>query len=86
MHPDLSSHLHSDKCNELIQLLKQCHDDHPFRKFIGICNSEDAQMLRCLKEERIARRNLNRQKSDEMKKRWRMNAAKAREKEAQQQL
>lgn len=82
MHTDLSQHLHSDKCNELIRLLQKCHDDHPFKKFFGYCNHEDAVMLRCLKEERLARRALNRKKSEEMKKRWKMNAeARARERE-----
>lgn len=74
MHTDLSAHLHSDKCNDLIQLLQKCHDEHPFRKFLGYCNHEDAEMLRCLKQERLARRDQNRIKSEEMKKRWRMNA------------
>lgn len=86
MHTDLSAHLHSDECNQLIRLLQNCHADHPFAKFVGICNDEDAYMLRCLKKERIGRRALNRQKSDEMKKRWRMNAQRAKEKEAQQQM
>lgn len=81
MHTDLSSHLHSGQCNDLIQLLQQCHDDNPFRKFFGYCNHEDAQMLRCLKQERLARRDLNRKKSEEMKKRWRENQARARQQE-----
>ncbi|KAL3270707.1 hypothetical protein HHI36_021235 [Cryptolaemus montrouzieri] len=50
MHTDLSNHLHTDKCNELINLLKKCRE-------------EDKAMLKCLKQERIDRRNKNHEMS-----------------------
>ncbi|XP_044272746.1 COX assembly mitochondrial protein 2 homolog [Tribolium madens] len=71
MHTDLSQHLHSEKCNELIRLLQECHNEHPFRKFVGYCNSLDHQMTKCLKEERLARRQRNFEKSKEMKEKLR---------------
>ncbi|CAG9855169.1 unnamed protein product [Phyllotreta striolata] len=67
MHTDLSAHLHNKTCNELIQLLSQCHSENPFLKFFGVCNPEDDKVVKCLKEERLERRRINYEKSLEMK-------------------
>ncbi|KAF2885618.1 hypothetical protein ILUMI_20560 [Ignelater luminosus] len=74
MHTDLSPHLHTKECNTLIDLLKQCHEDHPFRKFLGYCNSIDQQVVMCLKSERLARRQKNYEKSLEFKRKLREKA------------
>lgn len=71
MHTDLSKHLHSERCNDLINLLQECHNNHPILKFVGSCNSLDYQMVRCLKEERLARRQRNIEKSKETKEKLR---------------
>lgn len=63
MHTDLSSHLHTPECNELIEQLKQCHTENKFAKFIGVCNTADQLVVNCLKKERIERSRLNREKA-----------------------
>lgn len=63
MHTDLSAHLHTPECNELIAKLKDCHIQFPIQKFFGYCNSLDSAMVKCLKAERLAKRNKNYEKA-----------------------
>lgn len=74
MHTDLSKHLHTEKCNQLIELLGKCRQDNPFGKLFGYCNTEDHRVVNCLKEERVERRRKNYEKSIEtharLQQRW----------------
>ncbi|XP_030370655.1 COX assembly mitochondrial protein 2 homolog [Scaptodrosophila lebanonensis] len=70
MHTDLSPHLHTPNCNQLIEELKACHENHGFRKFIGICNTIDDKVVKCLKAERIARSAANRARAREEQARY----------------
>ncbi|EDV49175.1 COX assembly mitochondrial protein 2 homolog [Drosophila erecta] len=65
MHTDLSSHLHTPACNKLIEELQACHENNAFAKFVGVCNSIDDKVVKCLKGERIARSAANRAKARE---------------------
>lgn len=67
MHTDLSPHLHSKKCNDLIDLLQLCRKNNPVLKFLGFCNFEYTRMTNCLKAERIRRQKENFHKSKELK-------------------
>ncbi|ENN77702.1 hypothetical protein YQE_05774, partial [Dendroctonus ponderosae] len=69
MHTDLSAHLHTDKCNQLITDWRQCRSDHMVLQLVGYCNSNYSEMLSCLKEERIAKRTESLKMSSEWKSR-----------------
>ncbi|XP_050087493.1 COX assembly mitochondrial protein 2 homolog [Anopheles aquasalis] len=69
MHTDLSPHLHTLECNNIIEKLKKCHSENKFGKFLGLCNDLDRQMIVCLRNERKTRQKVNREKALEKQKR-----------------
>lgn len=68
MHPDLSPHLHSEECNELISKLHNCHKENKFLKFIGVCNDIDSAVWKCMKAERLEKRKKNQMAGEERRK------------------
>lgn len=68
MHPDLSPHLHTPQCNDLINQLHRCHEENKLKKFMGACNDIDREVLKCLKAERLRRRANNRILAEERRK------------------
>lgn len=59
MHGDLSPHLHTSECNDIINLYKGCQRNNPFKKFLGYCSQLDRDMVNCLRKERFARQKRN---------------------------
>lgn len=65
MHTDLSPHLHTPECNQIINDLKACHANNKLGRFIGYCNDLDNLVVKCLKQERVNRSAANRAKARE---------------------
>jgi COX assembly protein 2 len=54
MHPPLFKP--HPKCEDLMKMLVQCHDENPALKFFGACNSFKAEMDACFRAEKEERR------------------------------
>jgi len=63
--PNLAPHLHTDKCNKLIQELFECESTHPYKRLFGACNLHHAKMQRCLRWELEQNRKKNHEKAAE---------------------
>lgn len=50
MHPPLDRP-HPD-CNDVIQELKSCHANNPYRKYLGVCNDIKFALDKCFKAEK----------------------------------
>ncbi|GJN93564.1 hypothetical protein Rhopal_006621-T1 [Rhodotorula paludigena] len=73
MHPPLADHQQTT-CVEVMKSLKLCHDNYPWLKFAGACNTEKHNLNLCLRGERVERTQKNAQaakeKRAEVQKRW----------------
>jgi len=63
MHPDLSPHLHTEACNDIVRNLFRCRKENRITQALGACNSFNDDMLECFHQERLARREKNREKA-----------------------
>lgn len=71
MHPDLSPHLHSEECNQLIRKLQECHEENRVGRVFGVCNALDASVLKCLRKERADNARQNREAAELKRAKWR---------------
>ncbi|KAM7072880.1 COX assembly mitochondrial protein 2 homolog [Molossus nigricans] len=69
MHLDLSPHLHTEECNILINLLKECHKNMIIMNFFGYCNDLEWKMRKCFKNDYMEKRTKSREHGNAMRKR-----------------
>ncbi len=50
MHPPL--YRPHPLCEEVVQNLVRCHDDNPFKKYLGICNDAKYRLDECFRMEK----------------------------------
>ncbi|KAI1724647.1 cytochrome c oxidase biogenesis protein cmc1 like domain-containing protein [Ditylenchus destructor] len=58
MFADWSRQSHTDECNFLIDLWKECMETHRIRRMFGYCNYWYIALNQCAHEERIIKREL----------------------------
>ena len=59
MHPNLADHLHNEECRKVIEQLRKCHAEYPYRKFLGACNDFKRALNDCLHKEYKERQKAN---------------------------
>lgn len=62
MHPLLTVKEHPH-CADAILALKRCHEEHPWQKFVGVCNEAKRKLDSCLREEKGIKSALNRERA-----------------------
>lgn len=65
MHTDLSPHLHTLECNDLIRKFQECHKEQGVFKIFGGCNEIATLVENCLQKERVANATANRVRAKE---------------------
>ncbi|KAL4221176.1 Respiratory chain complex assembly or maintenance protein [Mactra antiquata] len=53
---NLSPHLHTEKCNDLVTKYTQCVEKHPVGKFLNECSHYEKAIRQCFKEEKLIKR------------------------------
>lgn len=60
---------------QAIEALIQCHNDHPYAKFWGVCNEQKWALDRCFREEKVINRKKNLEKARRDQARFRQRLA-----------
>ncbi|KAL3691324.1 hypothetical protein R1sor_004975 [Riccia sorocarpa] len=59
----------------IIIAFKQCHEDHPYAKFLGVCTGLKVQLDKCFRAEKEVKRRANFEASKEFKEKLRASKA-----------
>mmetsp|Transcript_17762 Transcript_17762/g.35052 ORF Transcript_17762/g.35052 Transcript_17762/m.35052 type:complete len:85 (+) Transcript_17762:146-400(+) len=76
MHPPLDRP--HPYCQHVIDALRNCHEENPYKKFFGVCNEPKAALDKCFKAEKEVIRKANADKARESRKRFEERLAKDR--------
>lgn len=65
MHPPLFRP--HPRCQKIVDLLLQCHEENPYAKYWGACNDPKIALDKCLRQEKEDRRKANAEKARKSK-------------------
>mmetsp|Transcript_14294 Transcript_14294/g.23331 ORF Transcript_14294/g.23331 Transcript_14294/m.23331 type:complete len:91 (-) Transcript_14294:84-356(-) len=57
-------------CQDVIEALTKCHEDHPYMKYLGKCNMCKVELDQCFRIEKEVTRKANMKKGKDIQDRW----------------